>query len=1442
MTIEYTPSSSISLDSCSLPVPRILSYNVRSLSFYSTYPHALTRRLSISNALNSFRKNHEIICLQETHLASDEAFALASMQDCIISRNNKNMSQAGTIVIDTPLITKHYDGIDVPLPNIAKGHVQLRRYSPKLSSHAPFQLFNVYFKSGDYNFNEDLISAMSIASNSIDTFICGDLNFIETTNDSSSSSPSLPPHSFFNAWNNLKSYFRVFDPPHDTHTFYHVADSPDSLYTWSSRIDRFLLPVSLFNNPLLTPTVSIPHHSTNLRVDLPKSDSTFSDHLPIHLSYDNGSFCTRDHKTVPTWLASTLEFEAALRELWKEKPSKSAYKTYARFKETLFKAAALARKKKAISDTSHAIFSQRLSLLRLIHSPAQDLSRISSFLSLHPSLTTLVRFADGKWHDNGISASVRDLQMSSTFSPTPPVHPIKDLANSAPSTRARVGPLRENLDSPEMIDDKDRASLAHKFWSKIWAPRSQPPSHSSMKAYLASYNKKINTGLCPDITVDDLLYTIKKTNNSTAGPDGVSFAAWRAAPDLAAPVLFALFKALSSGQPPPTGFNKGLLFLLPKKNTGLIADTRPLSVTNTDNRILAATVARVIMPAVLDLIEPSQKGFLAGRQGADHILDINSFFYEGVENDLERYLFLLDTAKAFDSIDHAWINYILKHLHFPKWLQLFVRGSLSNVNVAPYFGHNTSLWIDIERGVKQGCPLSPLLFILAYDPLLFFLKSLPNITCYAFADDLAITAHDILAIYPALTCINVFSSFSGLGINKDKSCVLCTSPPSHHEFVRNALLSSPWPDLTLKEKGTHLGIVIGREVTLMDIWETPFKKALSKINVCRSFVKTLPLSKRILFTNVFIISIFSYVGLFFALPTSIWRKIKYAISKLVIPFNGSAFTYESIVCADILFNIRPALKDVWAFNISLLAVRSPLIHSISNYNDFRKPDIKSSKLIRRHRDAAAYDVWRSRHLEDGTLLPFPDAKSAKIYKIVIQDVYVENVEQHYSNKFHKLISSASNISLSPTDVFRSISDNMCSFSAPSFLLFHHFYLINNSLPTSRRLRHISNTQIDLVSKCFYCGLGQDSLVHIYSACKIVNRARFNFFMSLSLDYAPFSPLPASFPSASNVTSSPFRPHLFPSLVRFLSSFSSCFPSPPPSPAPLPPPVLVVGDAPLGPTLLCGVDQALVLPVLAFNFAVWKFRKPVLAAREWQSVEWIIERICELATNYLKLSHRSCKKKPVKKHAVITSYLNIHDDLLLSFNTDTVFCYTDGSAVPNPGPCGAGASLFFCNPDVVCDAGLSLGLGTNNIAELAALYICLTELLKAHKSRLFSRAVVFSDSRYALRLATSGKKPSANINLVKLLRAVHTEACSAFKVELHWVKGHSHFGGNLRVDSISKHFASQAGHIATDPVQLLPNYVTLSRPWHLGFPLCTIPLHFFQLTDCYLHSASWLHAS
>ena len=165
---------------------------------------------------------------------------------------------------------------------------------------------------------------------------------------------------------------------------------------------------------------------------------------------------------------------------------------------------------------------------------------------------------------------------------------------------------------------------------------------------------------------------------------------------------------------------------------------------------------------------------MAGKNSTEHIVTINQLFYNSVVKKDSHILFLLDTAKAFDSIDHDWVYHVLKSTGFPLWLRNFVKGSLHAVKVAPFFGGELTDWIDTLRGVKQGCPLSPLLFIIAYDPLLFHLSKLLDVRSFAYADDLALFCSSVRAIFPALELVSVFSLVSGLGVNKNKSAAIPT--------------------------------------------------------------------------------------------------------------------------------------------------------------------------------------------------------------------------------------------------------------------------------------------------------------------------------------------------------------------------------------------------------------------------------------------------------------------------------------------------------------------------------------------------------------------------------------------------------------------------------------------------------------------------------------------
>ena len=276
--------------------------------------------------------------------------------------------------------------------------------------------------------------------------------------------------------------------------------------------------------------------------------------------------------------------------------------------------------------------------------------------------------------------------------------------------------------------------------------------------------------------------------------------------------------------------------------------------------------------------------------------------------------------------------------------------------------------------------------------------------------------------------------------------------------------------------------------------------------------------------------------MFFVLPIGLWKIVKSAISKLIIPFNSGGFTYESLVCASHMFNMKPSLKDVWCFVISLLAVRSPLISPTNNYFNLPSINLTFTKLISRHRNAAAVDFWRSSHSEDGTLLPPKSLSSSSVYNILVGDVYLDDSVIHGNEKISRYLLTSGFTPTSPP--LSSITPNLISVkNVPFYFLFHHFSILNNSLPTSRRLRHQQHVSADNVKQCFFCGL--EYTTHLLCLCRCVQCALF-LSQRLKLSVTPFARI--SSPSSST----PFSPPSFSSRLRsFISSVCPTLSSSPP---------------------------------------------------------------------------------------------------------------------------------------------------------------------------------------------------------------------------------------------------------------------------------------------------------
>jgi hypothetical protein len=95
----------------------------------------------------------------------------------------------------------------------------------------------------------------------------------------------------------------------------------------------------------------------------------------------------------------------------------------------------------------------------------------------------------------------------------------------------------------------------------------------------------------------------------------------------------------------------------------------------------------------------------------------------------------------------------------------------------------------------------------------------------------------------------------------------------------------------------------------------------------------------------------------------------------------------------------------------------------------------------------------------------------------------------------------------------------------------------------------------------------------------------------------------------------------------------------------------------------------------------------------------------------------------------------------------------------------------------------------------------------------------------------------------MLRSLYQLANKTFQITLHWIKGHSVVGGNLRVDLLSKFFASCEHKVGSDgPELILSNYAVFKNPWPFGFPLCSVPMHLFKPAAELACIANWIYCN
>ncbi len=229
----------------------------------------------------------------------------------------------------------------------------------------------------------------------------------------------------------------------------------------------------------------------------------------------------------------------------------------------------------------------------------------------------------------------------------------------------------------------------------------------------------------------------------------------------------------------------GLITCLPKpgKPKEYLKNWRPISLLNVDYKILSGVIAQRIKKNLDPLISNCQKGFVTGRFIGECTRLISDLLHYAKKNKVKGILLLLDFEKAFDSLEWTFIERTLKHFNFGKDMLKWVKIFYTDIESCVVNNGHCSERFKLGRGVRQGDPLSPYLFILAAEILaraIFNSNSIKGITLEnseflisQLADDTAlILEENELSFKKCLELLSKFTEISGLKINYSKTIAI----------------------------------------------------------------------------------------------------------------------------------------------------------------------------------------------------------------------------------------------------------------------------------------------------------------------------------------------------------------------------------------------------------------------------------------------------------------------------------------------------------------------------------------------------------------------------------------------------------------------------------------------------------------------------------------------
>lgn len=461
------------------------------------------------------------------------------------------------------------------------------------------------------------------------------------------------------------------------------------------------------------------------------------------------------------------------------------------------------------------------------------------------------------------------------------------------------------------------------------------------------------------------LYDMKP--DKSPGPDGLTPGFFQHFWDIVGDDVVSFCESFRLSNTLPAGSNSTHLVLIPKiSKPSTMGDLRPIALCNVLYKILAKAIANRIKPFLNDLISDAQCAFVPGRLITDNLLlahETQHFLNRKTQGKVGFVGMKLDMSKAYDRVSWKLVEDVLLKLGFDANFVALISACISSVEFCIIQEGQQLGPIIPQRGLRQGDPLSPYLFILIMEGLSALIRKetstgrmhgisvargAPELTHLFFADDCFLFCRaNSLEVRNMKETLAEFSAASGQAINFNKSSTFFSrNVDSITREVISDIMGIPegvttgkylgLPSLIGRRKIEIMGFIKNKVVGRINSWNNKFLSKVGREVLIKNVLQAIP----------------AYAMSIFLLPQDLCSKIETALNGFwwnssQVEGKGIRWKRWSDLCQPKSVG-GMGFRKIREFNLSLLG--------------------KQAWRFIKHPDSLVSKVYKARYFKDSSFL------------------------------------------------------------------------------------------------------------------------------------------------------------------------------------------------------------------------------------------------------------------------------------------------------------------------------------------------------------------------------------------------------------------------------------------------------------------------------------------